>query len=426
MPRNLSHIAGLAFNQPLLLEPAYARVFFCALAQEMGAGRLVDTVSGSVIGRESMGETLALFGEERASTTGRSYDVQDRIAIIPVSGTLVSKMATLRPYSGMTGYNGIVARVMQAITDPGVDGLLLDMDTPGGMVSGAFDAADMIARLRTEKPIWSLANDMHCSAGQLLASACSRRLVTQTARAGSIGVLMAHSDYSGQLEQMGVDVTLIASGTHKTDGNPYEKLPEGVRTEFQSKINDLRQQFAQKVSGYTGMSIDAVLATEAAVYTGQETIEAGLTDELVNNTDALGVMREHLNLNKTRVTGGTMTTTTTQPLADNTGDTGTDATTQALVTTGTDISAAVLSENQRIMGILGCDEAKGRETLAHALAGTPGMSLDDAKRILASGAQSAQVRTQTALDKLMDGAPGAVGSENSISADSNDLMNIPV
>lgn len=29
--RNLPHIASMAFNEPLMLEPAYARVFFCAL-----------------------------------------------------------------------------------------------------------------------------------------------------------------------------------------------------------------------------------------------------------------------------------------------------------------------------------------------------------------------------------------------------------
>lgn len=36
MRRNLSHIIAAAFNEPLLLEPAYARVFFCALGREMG------------------------------------------------------------------------------------------------------------------------------------------------------------------------------------------------------------------------------------------------------------------------------------------------------------------------------------------------------------------------------------------------------
>jgi ClpP class serine protease len=38
------------------------------------------------------------------------------------------------------------------------------------MVSGAFDCADIIARMRDIKPIWALANDMNCSAGQLIAS----------------------------------------------------------------------------------------------------------------------------------------------------------------------------------------------------------------------------------------------------------------
>ena len=40
MRRNLSHIAAMAFNEPLLLEPAYARVFFCALGKEMGRAAL--------------------------------------------------------------------------------------------------------------------------------------------------------------------------------------------------------------------------------------------------------------------------------------------------------------------------------------------------------------------------------------------------
>lgn len=56
--RNLPHIASLAFNEPLLLEPAYARVFFCALGQEIGAGRLIDS-SGAVIESAQMPEVTA-------------------------------------------------------------------------------------------------------------------------------------------------------------------------------------------------------------------------------------------------------------------------------------------------------------------------------------------------------------------------------
>jgi hypothetical protein len=61
-----------------------------------------------------------------------------------VSGTLVSKTRSLQPYSGMTGYNGIIARLQQAMSDPGVDGILLDMDTPGGMVSGRLTVPTLL------------------------------------------------------------------------------------------------------------------------------------------------------------------------------------------------------------------------------------------------------------------------------------------
>jgi signal peptide peptidase SppA len=432
--RNLPHIASLALNEPLLIEPAYARVFFCALGKQLGVGRLIDSATNTIFGSDQMGEVAASYGPGRATVSDGGYDVQNRIAILPISGSLVSRSAYLRPYSGMTGYNGIVSRLQAAISDPGVDGILLDMDTPGGMVAGGFDAADMIARLRDIKPIWSLANDMTCSAGQLLSSACSRRLVTQTAKTGSIGVLMGHSNYAGNLEQEGIEITLIFSGAHKVDGNPWGKLPEDVRDTFQQKMDAIRQTFAEKVSAYTGLSVKAVLDTEAAVYTGKESITVGLADELVINTDALGVMREALSNSKIiRSIGGQMSANTTQPVATGPENQVTleggavqpvavlpgDKDTAAVV------QAAIVAENARIMGIMDCAEASGREVSARALAGTPGMSVEDAQRILATMPQSAQVRTETSLDLLMETSPEALGPGKGGDKD-NDLMNTPV
>lgn len=442
--RNLPHIASMAFNEPLMLEPAYARVFFCALAGQLGITRLTDPASGVTLGAEQIAEPLALFGDddEMGARPARSYQVTNGIAVLPVSGTLVSKTRSLQPYSGMTGYNGVIARLQQAISDPGVDGILLDMDTPGGMVSGAFDCADIIARMRNIKPVWALANDMNCSAGQLIASSASRRLVTQTARTGSIGVMMAHSNYGTALKNNGVEVTLIYSGDHKVDGNPYEKLPKDVRADFQTRIDATRQMFAEKVSAYTGMSVQAVLDTEAAVFSGQESVDNGLADELVNNTDALGVMREALDRRKKTTTGGTMPSpsasaatnqpaeqTATQTTAPAEQVTTVDTTTAALTAPAdlsAQVSAAVAAENSRIMGILNCEEAKGRESQARALAETPGMTVESAQRILAAAPQSAQVRSDTALDRLMETAPGALSAGNASAEAGDDLLNTPV
>lgn len=437
--RNLPHIASLAFNEPLLLEPAYARVFFCALAGQLGITRLTDTVADIRLGPEQISEPLALFGDDdnTGGRPARSYLVTNGIAVLPISGTLVSKTRSLQPYSGMTGYNGIIARMQQAISDPSVDGILLDMDTPGGMVAGAFDCADVIARMREKKPIWALANDMNCSAGQLIASAASRRLVTQTAKTGSIGVMMAHSNYGAALKTNGVEVTLIYSGEHKVKGNPYEKLPEEVRADFQARIDATRQMFAEKVSSYTGLSVQDVLNTEAAVFSGQESVDSGLADELVNNIDALNVMRESLDQRKKKFSGVSMPKTTdsaasTLPSGSVNVDGSAQASSLLNLTAKSEpdvnaqVLAAVTAESCRIMGILNCDEAKGREPQARVLAETPGMTVESAQRILASAPLSAQARTDTSLDRLMESSPGAVSADASYDNADNDLLNTPV
>ncbi|WP_148145890.1 S49 family peptidase, partial [Shigella sonnei] len=202
MRRNLSHIIAAAFNEPLLLEPAYARVFFCALGREMGAASL--SVPQQQVQLDAPG-MLAETDEYMAGgkRPARVYRVVNGIAVLPVTGTLVHRLGGMRPFSGMTGYD------------------LLDIDSPGGQAAGAFDCADMIYRLRQQKPVWALCNDTACSAAMLLASACSRRLVTQTSRIGSIGVMMSHVSYAGHLAQAGVDITLIYSGAHKVDGNQF-------------------------------------------------------------------------------------------------------------------------------------------------------------------------------------------------------------
>ncbi|WP_130842938.1 S49 family peptidase [Escherichia coli] len=372
MRRNLSHIIAAAFNEPLLLEPAYARVFFCALGREMGAASL--SVPQQQVQLDAPG-MLAETDEYMAGgkRPARVYRVVNGIAVLPVTGTLVHRLGGMRPFSGMTGYDGIVACLQQAMADSQVRGILLDIDSPGGQAAGAFDCADMIYRLRQQKPVWALCNDTACSAAMLLASACSRRLVTQTSRIGSIGVMMSHVSYAGHLAQAGVDITLIYAGAHKVDGNQFEALPAEVRQDMQQRIDAARRMFAEKVAMYTGLSVDAVTGTEAAVFEGQSGIEAGLADELINASDAISVMATALNSN---VRGGTMPQLTA--------------------------TEAAVQENQRVMGILTCQEAKGREQLATMLAGQQGMSVEQARAILAAAAPQQPVASaQSEADRIM-------------------------
>ena len=198
---NYQHLLTKAFNTPLAVDASYARTFFSALANRMGGvDKLID-LDGNALDANAMQVEASSYNKGRA--TSRSYQVIDGIAVVPVDGSLVHKLGALHPYSGMTGYDGIHRKLTEAMSDDSVRGVMLDIDSPGGMVNGCFDLADIIARYRDIKPIWSLGYDMHTSAAQLIASSCSHRLVTQTAITGSVGVIMAHTNIEKMMEQKG-------------------------------------------------------------------------------------------------------------------------------------------------------------------------------------------------------------------------------
>ena len=140
--------------------------------------------------------------------------------MIQVEGTLVQKLGTLRPYSGMTGYDGIRQNFLEALSDPAVEAIVLDIDSPGGEVAGCFDLVDTIYAARGEKPIWSVLSESAYSAGYAIASAADRIVVPRTGGTGSIGVISMHVDWSQALTEAGVKVTFITYGERKADGHP--------------------------------------------------------------------------------------------------------------------------------------------------------------------------------------------------------------
>lgn len=394
-----AHIASRVLNTPLLLEPGYARVFFSALASRLNITEINDAE-----GQVAMGQKLRVdgrsFNKTRKNAWGEEevlFQVVDSVALLDVKGTLVHKHGYLKPYSGMTGYDGIINRAAMMFAEPDVKGILMDHHTPGGEVAGCFDTADRLRQMAEQagKPIWSLCYDMTASAGMALASAGSRRLITQTGVAGSVGVVMAHASYEDYLKQEGIKVTLIHSGAHKVEGNPYEDLPEEVLARFQADTNALRLQFAELVARNLGVSVEAVLATEAACYRGQEAIDIGFADQLVNGHEALAEFSEHLSTQGRIITiGATMATETPTPAAT--------AALPAAVEGQADQPNAA-AERTRVRGILQHAEAAGRSEMAEHLAYETDMSVEQATGLMAKApkAESASLDASTALDRAM-------------------------
>ena len=404
--KNYAHIASRVLNTPLLLEPSYARTFFSALSTQLNINSLVDA-EGTQLTGEKIRMPAASFSKGRDRE--RPYEIVDGVAVVPVSGSLTHKLGSLRPYSGMTGYDGIIAQVSLAMGDPEVKGVFLDCDTPGGEVAGCFDTARQLRDMANQagKPLWSLAYDMHCSAGMALASASSRRLITQTGVAGSVGVVMAHADQSQHMQEQGIKVTLIHSGAHKVDGNPYQSLSKDALASFQASTDQLRLEFAQLVADHIGLSVDAVLATEAQVYRGQEAVDVGFADSVVNGHEAIAEFSNYLSSEgRTISLGVTMSKQQTDTNASNDSPApGVQMSEQAAADTTYQAQAqAQTEERERIQAIVCHAESAGRKKLADHLAFGTSMSVADAGKVLAAAEKESTVQLDatSSLDTLMN------------------------
>ncbi len=402
---NYPQIASRVLNTPLLLEPAYARVFFSALGSRLNIAELKDE-QGAIDMGQKLRVDARTYNKTRTNSWGEEevlFQVVDGIALLDVKGTLAHKSGYLKPYSGMTGYDGIINRYAMMLAESDVKGVLMDMHTPGGEVSGCFDTADRLRQMAQQagKPLWAMACDSACSAGMALASAAERRLVTQTAYMGSVGVVMAHASYEDYLEQEGIKVTLIHSGARKVDGNPYEDLPEEVLSRFQADTDALRQQFAELVARNLGMTSEAVLATEAAVFRGRAAIDVGFAHAMVNGHEAVAEFSEYLS------TQGRVTTLGVKRMAGNTPAPTAEAAPPAQAGSeapaAIDTAAAASAERTRVQGILQHAEAQGRGKMAEHLAFNTSMGVEEAGALLAAAPkeQAANLDASTALDKMM-------------------------
>jgi signal peptide peptidase SppA len=372
-----------------MLEPTYAGIFFSALGERFGAQTLEDAQGRTLDARgmREMAESYQVRQQRFGSGNYAPYAVMGNgVAVVSVEGSLVQKTGNLDPDSGMQGYDGIRGKMEAALADPAVKGILLNVDSPGGEVSGAFDMADFIRSANAQKPVWSYAGDTMASAAYLLGSQAQKVYASQTASVGSIGVLVAHADHSKQLADEGVKITLIHSGKHKVDGSPYSALADDVKAQIQGEIDTLRDKFAGAAAAGRNKSKDQRLATEARVYPAAAAQQLGLVDGVMSFDEVIAAFSSTFaRSGETKPRGVKMS----EKLNPSPGLTDAEVEKMMSEARAEGVKAGAAAERVRVQAILGNATAEGRTATAQHLAFNTDMAADAALALLATTPQVA-------------------------------------
>ncbi len=202
----------------------------------------------------------------------------------PGGGAYVARVRV----DGIIAGEGQLARRVSALADEAaVKAVILDIDSPGGGVTGGEALHDAIARVAARKPVAAVMGGIAASAGYMIAVPATRIFALQGTLTGSIGVYLQTAEISGLLDKLGITTEAIKSGPLKDEPSLFEKTtPEG-RQVLQGLVMDYYDQFVTMVAQGRHMDADTVRRlADGRPYTGRQALRLGLIDQIGDERDA--------------------------------------------------------------------------------------------------------------------------------------------
>jgi signal peptide peptidase SppA len=420
------HIASRVFDTPLLIEHSKLVAILHVLGPRLGFDAPVIDVDAPCTAdlAKTAGDPWRpldmLVKASRLERRDEGHYVADGVAVIPIVGTLVQRADWMDAMSGMVGYGQIERMFVSALDDPQVKEILLEIDSPGGEVAGAFDMADRMYEARGQKPMTAIATELAASAAYLIASAADEIVVPRTGTVGSIGVVATHVDYSKALDKRGIAVTFVYAGEKKVDGNPFEPLPAAVRAEWQAEIEEVYGIFVSTVARNRGLEEDWVRKTEAGMFMGRKAVDVGLANRVNSFDNELDVLVRRRSVGgaffqserkdramktemekraeaeaeaKLRAEAEAKAKVEQEAKAKADAEVKAKADAEAKAKTDAEVKAkaGATTDRERVKSIIGCEEAKGRESMAQHLALETDLTLEQAKGVLAKSPKVSKI-----------------------------------
>jgi len=236
----------------------------------------------------------------------------DRIVIIEANGTIMP------PFT-----ERIIGMVEEARDDDNVKGVVLVVDSPGGLVADSHQIYHRLKQLSAEKPVYVAMKRIAASGGVYIAMGAGENgmiFAEPTTWTGSIGVIIPRYDLSAMAEKFGVKSDSLTTGPFKDSLNMFKPLSEADRELWGAIMDDSFDRFVEIVAenrkGLDEETVRTKLAT-GQVFTANQALENGLIDEIAFDDEVVEKLQKYLDLSKVRVVKYTFTPTVLDVLLGN-------------------------------------------------------------------------------------------------------------
>src|ERR671916_357810 len=224
-----------------------------------------------------------------------------RLIAVPVTGVILGGESDGVTFGGATyGYD--VADTIDSLGAEDADGLVLELNTPGGTIYGSRAIADAVERYqkRTGNQVMAHVQGMSASGGVYAMAGADQIVADHGSLVGSIGVVMGPfqrfrdvTAIPGSLLEPGVTTEggiteeYLTRGRGKDFGNPYRDITEEERAVLGAGLDREYGEFVGWVSQARGIPAQTIVDELGAfVYDGYTAVDRGLVDRVLGREEA--------------------------------------------------------------------------------------------------------------------------------------------
>lgn len=178
-----------------------------------------------------------------------------------------------------------------------VKAVILHINSPGGTVVGGETLHEAVKKLKKEKPVVVVMDNIATSAAYMVALAADYIVAHKSTITGSIGVLFETVEFTELAKKLGIQAQLIKSTPLKGTPSPFEKMTPEVKKAIQDNIDDNYAFFLEMLIENRNLSEERARAlADGRIFSGTRALENKLIDAIGSESEAVTWLETEKNI----------------------------------------------------------------------------------------------------------------------------------
>ncbi|MFN3477794.1 MAG: signal peptide peptidase SppA [bacterium] len=223
----------------------------------------------------------------------------DLIAVLKLQGIIVN----YEDEENTIDINQVIKTLEKIEKSKKYKGILLVVDSPGGMAAPSLELTYKIKKIKETKPVIAYIQNLGASGAYYFSSAANWIIANPQSIIGSIGVIISVPQVYKALDKIGIEMINIKSGKYKDSLSPFKPLTKDQKDYFQNLVMEYYYQFIKDVVENRNLKTQKQIQelyeiADGRVFTYKTALKYRLIDQVGTIDNAKEKMKEILKNDK--------------------------------------------------------------------------------------------------------------------------------